>query len=254
MHQFGPAEYDHSVPPKPEPYSSWGGSRSQIDTAGRCIRDYWVVSPHPLTSDVVAAFDIAWKYRAEFQTPLTSVVMGLRSFVKSEGAPVVVAQRLKRMPTILDKLGRHSAMQLTRMQDIGGCRAVFPQGGFAYIEGVRRRMRRQHWDVVEEYDYITTPKLSGYRGIHVVVRRQNRLVEIQLRTEAQHRWAETVEQLGSRTGHNLKDGQGPKELLQYLERAAYGTSLQELGQPLPNHFRTEFAELAERAQPFLVRR
>lgn len=238
----------------PEPYSSWGGSRSQIDAAGRCIRDYWAASPHVLTGEVMAAFDILWKYRAEFQTPLTSVVMGLRSFVRSEGAPVLVAQRLKRMPTIIDKLDRHHAMQLTRMQDIGGCRAVFPQGGFAYIDGVRRRMRRQRWDVVEDYDYITNPKSSGYRGVHVVVRRQNRLIEIQLRTEAQHRWAETVEQLGSRTGHNLKDGQGPKELLLYLERAAYGTSLQESSQPLPDRFRAEFAELAQRAQPFLVRR
>lgn len=179
--------------------------------------------------------------------------MGLRSFVNSEGAPVVVAQRLKRMPTILDKLTRHPAMQLTRMQDIGGCRAVFPQGGFAYIEGVRRRMRRQRWDVVEEYDYIATPKGSGYRGVHVVVLRANRLIEIQLRTEAQHRWAETVEQLGSRAGHSLKDGQGPRELLQYLERAAYGTALQESGQPLPQDFLAEFAELTRRARPFLVK-
>lgn len=242
------------MPPKPEPYSSWGGSRSQIDTAGRHLRNYWTVGPHELTDEVVEAFDIVWKYRAEFQVPLTSVVMGLRSFVKSEGAPVLVAQRLKRMPTVLDKLGRHNAMQLTRMQDIGGCRAVFPQSGFGYIDGVRRRMKRQRWDVVEEYDYIKIPKPTGYRGVHVVVLRERRLIEIQLRTEGQHRWAETVEQLGSRTGHNLKDDQGPKELLLYLERAAFGTSLQELGQPLPDDFRTEFAEITRRATPFLVRR
>lgn len=239
---------------RPEPYSSWGGSRGEIDTAGRRIRDYWISLPDAATDDVLAAFNIAWRYRAEFQTPLTSVVMGLRSFVKSEGAPVIVAQRLKRMPTILDKLSRHAAMQLTRMQDIGGCRAVFPLGGFVYIDGVRRRMRRQRWDVVEEYDYIANPKPSGYRAVHVVVLRANRLIEIQLRTEAQHRWAETVEQLGSRTGHNLKDGQGPEELLHYLERAAYGTALQESDQPLPTDFLTEFAQLTQRAQPFLVKR
>lgn len=241
------------MPSNPAPYSSWGGSRSQIDSAGRCIRDYWATEDRELTDEVAAAFDLAWRYRAEFQTPLTSVVMGLRSFVKSEGVPVVVAQRLKRMPTILDKLSRHTAMQLSRMQDIGGCRAVFPQAGFADIDGVRHRMKRAHWNVVEEYDYISSPKTTGYRGVHVVVLRANRLIEIQLRTEAQHRWAETVEQLGSRTGHNLKDGQGPEELLQYLERAAYGTALQESGQPLPGDFLTEFAGLAQRAQPFLVR-
>ena len=35
-----------------------------------------------------------------------------------------VAQRLKRMPTILSKLERQPTMDITRMQDIGGCRAV----------------------------------------------------------------------------------------------------------------------------------
>jgi len=239
--------------PTAAPYSSWGGSRGEIDSAGRCIRDYWRTDEQEIDDRVSAAFEVAWKYRLEFQVPLTSVVMGLRSFVKSEGAPVVVAQRLKRMPTILDKLTRHTSMQLTRMQDIGGCRAVFPEGGFAYIDGVRRRMKRRRWDIVEEYDYIAVPKASGYRGIHVVVLRASRLIEIQLRTEAQHRWAETVEQLGSRSGHNLKDGQGPKEVLQYLERAAYGTALQESGQQLPEEFLAEFAQLAQRAQKFLVR-
>ena len=38
----------------------------------------------------------------------------------------LVAQRLKRMPTIIDKLDRHPNMKLSTMQDIGGVRAVLP--------------------------------------------------------------------------------------------------------------------------------
>ena len=93
--------------------------------------------------------------------------------------------------------------------------------------------------VVREYDYIENPKPSGYRAVHVVVAREDHLIEIQLRTTEQHRWAETVERLGSQSGHNLKDGQGPEELLHYLERAAYGTALQESGQSLPQDFLAE---------------
>lgn len=239
--------------PQPAPYSSWGGSRKQVDNAGERLRE-WFGQPWEDGPEVDAAFDVAWRYRAEFQVPLTKVVMGLRSFIATEGAPVVVAQRLKRLPTILDKLSRHPNMKLSRMQDIGGCRAVIPSGAHSLIPRLRTRILRRSWDVKEEYDYIASPKPTGYRGLHLVVMRDDRLIEIQLRTEAQHRWAETVEQLGSVSGHNLKDGQGPNELLRYLERAAYGTTLQELGQPLPASFRAEFAELTRLAQPYLVRR
>ena len=235
------------------PYTSWGGSRSQVDRAGQNVRE-WFRAPIALAPAINEAFDVVWKFRGEFQRPLTGVVMGLRSFVKSEGAPVVVAQRLKRLPTIVDKLDRHPHMELSRMQDIGGCRAILPAGDVQLFSRLRARMTKQKWDVMEEYDYVTAPKPSGYRGLHVVVMRDSRLVEIQLRTEGQHRWAETVERLGSITGYNLKDDQGPEELLHYLERGAYGTDLQERGLPLPHGFRDEFNELATLAQPYLVRR
>ncbi len=99
---------------------------------------------------------------------------------------------------------------------------------------MRARIDRRKWNVADEQDYIARPKDTGYRAHHVVVLRDDRLIEIQLRTSGQHRWAEEVEALGSRTGFNLKDGQGPKDLLDYLERAAYATDLQERGQPVPS--------------------
>ena len=59
----------------------------------------------------------------------------------------------------------------------------------------------------EKYDYVSSPKLTGYRGIHDVYRHLPRghrreqakkpwdglLVEIQYRTRAQHAWATAVE-------------------------------------------------------------
>lgn len=50
--------------------------------------------------------------------------MGLRSCLTTEGLELDVSQRLKRLPTIEDKLRRLPRMDLSSMQDIGGCRAV----------------------------------------------------------------------------------------------------------------------------------
>jgi hypothetical protein len=54
--------------------------------------------------------------------PLTRA--GLRYFVaEAADGSVIVGQRLKRLETIHDKLER---MSLSRMDDLGGCRAVLP--------------------------------------------------------------------------------------------------------------------------------
>jgi predicted nucleic acid-binding Zn ribbon protein len=51
---------------------------------------------------------------------------GCTSRVATAGCSDVsrISQRLKRIPTILDKLHREPGMNLGRMEDIGGCRAV----------------------------------------------------------------------------------------------------------------------------------
>ena len=87
-------------------------------------------------------------FRACHAAPLTRVGAGLRyyvekySSVKLDGRPVV-AQRLKRMRTIADKLLREPGMKLSRMYDIGGCRALFATVGemealIANLESQRR--------------------------------------------------------------------------------------------------------------------
>jgi len=43
-----------------------------------------------------------------------------------QGRRIEVAQRLKRRRTIIDKLRRYQGMQLARMDDIAGCRLIFP--------------------------------------------------------------------------------------------------------------------------------
>ena len=51
--------------------------------------------------------------------------MGLRSRVSTMGcSQIEVSRRYKHIPTIIDKLRREPGMNLGRMADIGGCRAV----------------------------------------------------------------------------------------------------------------------------------
>ena len=62
-------------------------------------------------------------------------------------------------------------------------------------------------------DYNANPKPTGYRAIHVAVLRRGRLVEIQLRTPLQQRWAAEVDRAAGLLGVGLKDGEGSPALV-----------------------------------------
>ena len=219
-------------------------SKKSIDRAGTALRDWWR-GDDPLDSNLEDAIAVVVGYREGFNAPLNTVTMGIRSRVKTIGAPVVVSQRLKRLPTIVDKLDRHQNMKLSRMQDIGGCRAILPDD--AAVRNVVKRIERgKRWDVREFYDYVTTPKSTGYRAVHVVVCLNDRLIEIQLRTERQHGWASVVERFSGRPSFGrLKDGDAPEIAVAYFEAASRVMALQETGAGVDDTLANEFNELRE---------
>jgi putative GTP pyrophosphokinase len=229
-------------------------SRTQVDRAGILLRNWWRT---PTGGEEEAEFDeadlseavgIVSEYRTGFQGPLKKVTVGLRQFVERESSEIVVGQRLKRTPQILHKLSRFGSMRLTQMEDIAGCRAILP-GGASEAGGVLRRIRR-NWDIVGIDDYIASPKSTGYRAIHVVVRRDGHPVEIQIRTPGQHEWAEGVERLAARTGFPLKDGEGPPELLTYLELVGWAISVEERGEDLDEGFTQALLQLKDRVDHY----
>jgi ppGpp synthetase/RelA/SpoT-type nucleotidyltranferase len=186
---------------------------------------------------------LVYRFRSGFQDPVNGVNMGLRSFVTSEGAPVVVAQRLKRLPTIFTKLARLPKMQLSRMQDIGGCRAILPSR--RHVEGVAGRIA-SNWDVRRFDDYVVNPKpVTGYRAVHVVVNRRGRQIEIQLRTPLQQRWASEVDRAAGRLNVQLKDGIGPQDLVEEYARLAE-TIAQRGDEPAAEDVDVAFAALREK--------
>ncbi len=133
------------------------------------------------------------------------------------------------MATIVDKLQRHPRMQLARMHDIGGCRAVVASED--EILDIATHLRRR-WSVVRDYDYTASPKPhSGYRAFHLVVEKDGYLIEVQLRTHVQHRWAELIEVVDRRNpGIDLKGGSAPAELVEYYRLGSELLAAEERGE------------------------
>src|SRR6266516_1678664 len=63
-------------------------------------------------------------WRACHGYPLNIFQNNLRRSAKKIDATALIAQRTKRLVSILNKLRLQPKMKLTQMQDIGGCRAV----------------------------------------------------------------------------------------------------------------------------------
>ncbi|HYM54126.1 MAG TPA: RelA/SpoT domain-containing protein [Solirubrobacteraceae bacterium] len=198
--------------------------------------------------EIDAAFDLIDWWRSLHAKPLTSVSANLRHYLKPHG-PVVVTQRLKRFPTVVDKLLREPTMNLTQMADIGGCRALLWDQEAVYA--VARRLRR-NWEVERTRDYAAEPKTSGYRAVHLIVRRKGRLIEVQLRTPLQDAWANQVEEDSRRVGRNFKGGEGQSEVHGYYAVVSELLALRERDVEPDEDLRQRLLLGYRAAQPFLT--
>jgi ppGpp synthetase/RelA/SpoT-type nucleotidyltranferase len=197
----------------------------------------------------IDALDIVELWRAAHARPLGAATMGLRSRVDTMGcSQIEVSQRLKRLPTVIDKLRREPGMNLGRMADFGGCRAVLRD-----LDEVRRVQGRYADDgvFVRMKDYIEQPKPDGYRAVHVIVRYHGRLIEVQLRTQVQHEWAYTVESVTSRFGLDIKSGGGPEPVRDWFAAVSEAMALEEQGDPVSPELLHRVSTLRRSAQPHL---
>jgi ppGpp synthetase/RelA/SpoT-type nucleotidyltranferase len=199
-------------------------TKSQINRAGQVL-----VTEQPSSPEYQKALEIVNAWRASHAYPISTFKSTLRKKVSAYKNPIV-AQRLKRLPTIIDKLNRYPAMQLSRMQDIGGIR------GIVNTVAQVRNLQQYYSDetilthtLVRQDDYISNPKDDGYRGIHLVYKYNNTLarnieakqykgllLELQLRTKLQHTWSTAVETMGTFRGEALKSRQGDKSWLKFF--------------------------------------
>ena len=228
-------------------------SKSQVDRAGKTLADGLraLVEKRPvgkpeLRAMASAAETLDW-WRNEHSRPLSRVAANLRYYVAAEGTPVV-AQRLKKAPTISSKLLREPKMKLSRMADIGGVRAVLPNQDAAYR--VARRLR-SNWTIVKFRDYVVEPKDDGYRALHLINRNRGRLIEVQLRTPKQDWWANSVEIFSRAVAPGLKFGSGPPLLHEYFQVLGRFYFLRESGHEIDAAFLDRAESLSTRVRSLL---
>ncbi|MDR1478873.1 MAG: RelA/SpoT domain-containing protein [Planctomycetaceae bacterium] len=212
-------------------------SRSAINRIGDIIISWDEVS----SEERELAFQVLCDWRALHLVPLNTFRATLRRYVAGiDASGGIVAQRLKRVPTIFDKIkNREQKMQLSRMQDIGGLRAIVQT--IAKVREVERKYRRSrtkhHLEKVR--DYIVSPKDSGYRGIHLIYR-YNSLdrveydglyIEVQLRTRLQHLWATAVETVGFFFQESLKSSKGNENWLDFFKLVSALFAVKEGAEP-----------------------
>lgn len=117
---------------------------------------------------------------------------------------IIIAQRLKRLPTIVNKLKRFKDMRLSRMQDVAGIRIIVEDiNQLDLADNVLRKIE----NLKRVKDYIRKPKTSGYRGKHYIFEENEMFVEIQLRTQIQHLWATALETVDVLLGTTLKENE-----------------------------------------------
>lgn len=153
-------------------------------------------------------------YQAEFDALLTDTMNVVNDVVaEAVGHPVHVSGRSKQLRSIVEKL-RRGTTRLAQLYDIVGCRVVLPTrqeqdaaaDAFSGLQG---------WAI---HDFRTSPH-SGYWAIHIIRSVDDKQVEVQLRTDVQHHWAELSETL-DRAFPGVKYGAGDPQVLQVLEQAS----------------------------------
>lgn len=100
------------------------------------------------------------------------------------------------------------------MQDIAGCRIVVDD--IAAQDKVTARLI-ELFEQTTVVDRRQNPS-HGYRAVHVIVNYRGKLIEIQVRTVLQDRWAAFSERLSDQVNASIKYGGGDEQLISYLNR------------------------------------
>ncbi|HEY0078255.1 MAG TPA: hypothetical protein VGB73_06385 [Pyrinomonadaceae bacterium] len=173
-------------------------SKTQVDRLGDRLRK------GNISDDDLRLLDM---YRRSFSEAYEIVVRAIRQELSLEptGRPA------KSTTSISDKLRRES-IRLTQIQDIAGCRLIVAD--IANQELVVQSLKNLFEDVTV-IDRREQPS-HGYRAVHVVVRSRGKSIEIQVRTQLQHLWAELSEKLSDVIDPAIKYGGGGETVREIL--------------------------------------
>ena len=152
-------------------------SKGQINRAGEALISLQDLQNNEAALDEAMAVINNW--RSCHAYPLQTIKMTLLRRAKHAREEALIAQRLKRLPSIALKLRHNPNMKLSQMQDIGGCRAVLPRISNVdnLVKVYKKYKSKNPHDrpiLVETYDYISDPKPDGYRGVHLIYKYQSK--------------------------------------------------------------------------------
>jgi len=216
-------------------------SKSSIHKAGSTLRNH-----EASDESTNQALNVLSHWRALHSYPINTFQAYLRDKVKKAGyASPIIAQRLKRLPSIVKKLERFPNMGLETMQDIGGIRVILDSVEEVYqLHETLMKARFPHKALLPPNDYIKEPKPDGYRSLHQVYKYANGRhpelnvlhLELQIRTKLQHSWATAVETLGIVEKSSFKTGEGSDEFKRFFKLSSALFSIDE-NQPVLAEYR-----------------
>jgi hypothetical protein len=217
-------------------------TKSEINKAGKILIDI-----NASKEEKSHALGIVSHWRVCHGYPVNTFQATLRDRLKKMGNNALVAQRLKRLVTIEDKLKRFNKMKLSTMQDIGGLRAVVKSVNQVrklesiYVNSGKKFQHELLQNRVK--DYIKNPKSDGYRSVHLVYKYINKKkpqyngfsVELQIRTKLQHIWATAVETMSIVLKQSLKTEGGENKWRTFFAIASSVFAYIEKCPPVPQY-------------------
>lgn len=159
--------------------------------------------------------DLLQEYRRSFGPALARTFEKLTTIAKQIDSQSIVTYRIKRIDSIIRKLKRfkntpNGRMCLQNMGDIAGCRCILQKENTDNIYKVKEELEKvTSLRSKSENNYITKPKLDGYRSLHEYANYENpkRVIEIQIRNQDMHNWATLVEIIDVLYTTKIKEGE-----------------------------------------------
>ncbi|EKK5269347.1 RelA/SpoT domain-containing protein [Cronobacter dublinensis] len=160
------------------------------------------------------------EFRKNHLQPLSETTMELQRILNDFDGEYYIAQRLKRKPQILRKLKRFS-VRLSQLQDIGGFRIIVHKNADvdSLILFIQERSQEQlDYNIERITDYREKGRDdTGYRAVHIIIKRNGFYLELQIRSRIQHYWAESIERTSVIYGYHLKEKEGAVEIINYFK-------------------------------------
>ena len=130
-----------------------------------------------------------WEAYRDYQGQLDELRQNLETELRSLASGAEIASRTKRLETVLAKLRRRPELELSQVTDLAGCRIIVSgrMEQIAIVGGLQ-----SIYDVQQVDDKSDSPKF-GYRAVHLDIRYQGQLMEIQVQTRNQFRWQQVSE-------------------------------------------------------------